>query len=264
MSLLRRSRPQPPRPPLPPDNLLSGLGPGDYWEVGSQTVSLIERTVGVRRSDRVLDVGCGLGRIAWPLARRLGRRGSYTGLDAAGVYIDWCRSNLALDPQRFTFHHADLRSTAYNTHGTILPEEFTFPWTDGSFDLTVATSIFTHLLPGAVERYLGEIARTLRPGGRLYSSFFLLDDEGKRAVAAGFTYPTFTTPIEHGIVHDPEVPEDGVAYDPDWVFSIFAAAGLEVTAVHSGHWKEWAEPDRPTYQDLVLAVRSPRKRRWWG
>lgn len=252
------------RPPLPPANLLSGLGPGDYWEIGTEMVSLIESLVGVRRSDRVLDIGCGLGRIAWPLARRLGRRGSYTGLDAAGVYIEWCKSNLALDPRRFTFHHADLRSSAYNVQGTIRPEEFSFPWEDGSFDLTVATSIFTHLMPRAVERYLREIARTLKPGGRLFSSFFLLDGEGQAAIASGRTYPTFTTPIEHGIVHDPVVPEDGVAYEPDWVFGLFKDAGLEVTGVHSGHWKKWEEPERPTYQDLILAVRPPQKRRWWG
>ena len=48
MSLLHRKR-QP--PPLPPENLLVGLGPGDYWHHGEWTVGLIEQLVGVRRDD---------------------------------------------------------------------------------------------------------------------------------------------------------------------------------------------------------------------
>src|SRR5215204_2814973 len=55
-------------PPLPPENLLAGVGPGEYWRIGRETVSLVDELVTVRPEDRILDVGCGLGRVAWPLA----------------------------------------------------------------------------------------------------------------------------------------------------------------------------------------------------
>jgi SAM-dependent methyltransferase len=241
-------------PPLPPENLLAGVGPGEYWRIGRETVALVDELVTVRPEDRILDVGCGLGRVAWPLAGRLGRRGSYTGLDVSRQYVEWCRQNLGLPPRRFTFHQADIRTSAYNTEGLVAAEDFVFPWPAESFDLALSISLFTHLMPAALQHYLREIRRTLRPGGRIFSTFFLLDARGKEAVASGFTYPTFTEPIEHGLVHDPLVPEDGVAYEPDWVFASFEEAGLVVTGVHAGEWKTFLE--ERSYQDVVVAVRE--------
>ena len=240
-------------PPLPPAHLLDGVGPGDYWRIGSETVALVDELVTVRPDDRVLDVGCGLGRVAWPLASHLGRKGRYTGLDVSTLYVEWCRKNLDLDPRRFTFHRADLRTSAYNTEGQVAPEEYIFPWPDESFDLALGISLFTHLLPGALQHYLREIRRTLRPGGRIFSTFFLLDERGKAAVASGYTYPTFTAAIEHGLLHDPLVPEDAVAYEPEWLFKIFEEAGLGVTRVQEGTWKTFAEGR--SYQDVVVGVR---------
>jgi SAM-dependent methyltransferase len=239
--------------PQPPGDLIAGLGPGDYHEIGRHTLGLIERMAGVRARDRVLDVGCGLGRIAWPLSERLGRRGSYVGLDVAQAYTDWCRDHLGLDPRRFTFHHADIRSSLYNPDGEIEPEGFVFPWSDGSFDLAIATSLFTHLMPDAAAHYLAEIARVLAPGGRVFASFFLLDPRGREAAATGATYPTFGVPMEHGLLHDPAVPESAVAYDPEWLGGRLTAANLEVIGVHAGKWKD---PLGLDYQDVVVASRS--------
>src|SRR5512141_2198210 len=91
----------PRRPPRPPDALLSGVGSGDYYAIGELGLSLLEELVGVRKSDRILDVGCGLGRLAWPLSAKLGDRGSYDGFDTAKAYVEWCSGNIGLDPGRF-------------------------------------------------------------------------------------------------------------------------------------------------------------------
>ncbi len=72
-------------------------------------------------------------------------------------------------------------------------------------------------------------------------------------MASGLSYPTFTAPIEHGLLHDPLVPEDGVAYEPEWLFSVFEKAGLGVTRVYDGSWKTFVEG--PSYQDVVVGVR---------
>lgn len=249
-----RRRAEPRKPPTPPEDLLPGVGPGDYCEIGMYALGLLERLARVRASDRILDVGCGLGRIAWPLAGKLRRRGSYDGLDAVKKYTDWCRENLGLDPNRFRFHHADIRTTFYNPDGAIDAKDFVFPWPDGSFDLVIATSLFTHLLPSATEHYAREIARVLAPKGRLFATFFILDEQGRSAVATGATHPTFLHAIEHGRVHDPSVPESAVAVDDAFLFPTLASAGLTVSAVHSGHWKR--DGDGVEYQDMLLAVRS--------
>jgi len=238
-------------PPCPPEILLAGVGPGDFHEAGRSTVSLLERLARLGPSDDVLDVGCGLGRIALPLSEKLGAQGSYTGLDVVRAYTDWCVENLCLDPERFRFQHADIRTSFYNPNGATRAEDFVFPWADASFDLAIATSLFTHLLPGAALHYLSEIARTLRPGGRLFASFYLLDARGREAAATGLTDPTFSSPIEHGLLHDPAVPEGGVAHDEGWLLAALESAGLKSASVHPGRWK--ALPG-DYHQDIVVAV----------
>ena len=239
--------------PIPPESLLGGVGPGDYLAAGELTVSLLERYAGLAASDRVLDVGCGLGRIAWPLAGKLEGRGSYAGFDVVRAYVDWCVEGLRLDPARFQFCHADVHTSFYNPEGAVAAEDFVFPWADASFDLAIATSLFTHLLPGAVSHYLGQIARTLRQGGRLFASFYLLDDRVRGPAAAGVTDPPFPFPTEHGLLRDASVPESAVAIETEWLLAACAAAGLGVTGVHPGKWQE---RDGPYYQDVVIAVRD--------
>src|SRR4029453_18979008 len=124
-------------------------------KVGEYALGVLEKVARLRGSDRILDIGCGPGRIAWPLSAKLGRRGSY--------------ESLGLDPAQFRFHHADIRTTFYNPDGAIEAEDFVFPWRGGSFDLVIATSLFTHLLPAGTEHYAREIARVLAPEGRLFA-----------------------------------------------------------------------------------------------
>jgi SAM-dependent methyltransferase len=221
-------------PPLPPADLLGGVGPGDYWQVGERTV----------------DLGSGLGRVAWPLAARLGWRGRYVGLEPAPAYVEWCRQHLPLPARRFRFVHADIRSTTYNVDGAIPAEHYTFPWPAESFDLVIATSLFTHLLPRATGNYLAQASRCLRRGGRLFASFFLLDEPGRAAVAAGWTYPTFAFRIPEGLLHDAAVPEDGVAYEPTWLAHTLEGCALRIVSAQPGSWKTLTGP---YYQDLVVA-----------
>lgn len=242
------------RPPVPPDALLAGVGDGDYFAIGERGAALLEELAGLAASDRVLDVGCGLGRLAWPLSQRLAGRGSYDGFDTALPYVDWSRSHLGLDPARFRFHHADVRTSAYNPTGAIEADRFRFPWPDRSFDLAIATSLFTHLVPSAARRYLEEIARTLDFGGRLFASFFVLDEGARAALADGSAKQPLAAAVEHGRVADPASPENAVGHDAGWLWGVISAAGLEVASVHPGYWKA---PEGLEYQDLVVAIRRP-------
>lgn len=236
-------------PSLPPADLLAGVGQGDFWKIGRATVDLIHRTVGLAACDRVLDVGCGLGRIAWPISRQLGRRARYIGMDASRLYVDWCRHHLGHD-RRLTFTHVDVRSRVYNPTGTIAASECVFGWPDASFDLVVATSLFTHLEPTATERFLAEIARVLSPTGRLFATFFVLDSLGVSAIGRGATFPSFDHAIAQGRLHDPSTPEAAIAFHPEWLGDAIARAGLRVTCELSGLWK--GAPG-PCYQDVIAA-----------
>jgi len=239
--------------PAPPAHLVAGVGRGDFWQNGFHLVELIERFTSLRPDDHILDVGCGLGRLAWPVSRELGERGTYNGIDTVPEYVGWCTTGLGLDPARFSFHLADIYSSFYNRFGTIKPEEFHFPWPDGTFTLAIATSLFTHLSAAATVNYVREISRLLVPGGRLFASLFVLDNESREALETGPTAPSFTIPFEHGMLSDPENPDFAIAFDATWLHQVFISAGFEIAAYEQGLWRRTAGP---SHQDIVVARRS--------
>lgn len=239
-------------PPELPFHLLPGVGPGDFWAVGQQTLGLVQQLAGIRPAERVLDIGCGLGRVAWPLAQSLDDRSTYDGFDTLAVYVDVCRSALHLDEKRFRFHHFDLHSSLYNPTGAVKSEDFRFPWDDGAFTLAIATSLFTHLSPDAAKRYLREIARTLEPEGRLYATFFVLDDQSRDVLRTGPTDPDFRVPFDEGLYADAANPEAAVAFDAQWLLQTFLGAGYRIDHYVPGIWRRGFGVE---YQDVVVATK---------
>jgi SAM-dependent methyltransferase len=242
-----------PIPPNPPPEFTGGIGPGDFWSIGSSTVQLVKQSVGIRSGMSVLDVGCGLGRTAWPLAQELDPTSRYIGFDVVGPFIDWCRSDLGLDPERFEFHHFAIANTSYNRDGHLSAAGFTFPWDDASFDLVIATSLFTHLGPEATEHYLAESRRCLRPGGHLLASFFVLDERSLPPIEARTVYPTFDHPIPTGRIHDPDNPDAAIAFDRAWLERSLTGAGYQRSQVLPGTWRGPGESTVDYYQDVVIA-----------
>ena len=105
---------------------------------------------GLRSGDRVLDVGCGTGVVTRDLAQRVGHQGQVVGIDPSTRLIE--EALRRLDQKglkgRVEFQRAD---------GAALP------FSDGSFDLVVASVVFGHV-PNGME-VLTEMVRVARPGG---------------------------------------------------------------------------------------------------
>jgi SAM-dependent methyltransferase len=240
-------------PPEPPSHLMGGVGGGDFWQTGHQIVGLAMATVRVGPQDRVLDVGCGLGRVALPLSRLLDDRGQYDGFDTSREYVDWCQTALELDPARYRFHYFSIRSSHYNERGAATAEAFVFPWPANSFSLAIAVSLFTHLSAGATQNYLNQIARTLEPGGRLFASFFVLDDQSVKLVEQGATEPGFSALFDEGMVGNPANPEAAVAFQAEWLASALSSAGLVFDAFYPGRWRHLPAI---SHQDLVIAHKA--------
>ena len=141
-------------PSPPPPELRSAIGLGDFESIGRQMVGLVRRYAGLRRGDRVLDIGCGLGRLAQPLREELGARGRYLGVDIVRRYVDWCTREISSRDPRFTFQWMDVENREYNPDGSIDSAAAAIDAADGGFSLVIASSLFTHLLEGTVVRYL--------------------------------------------------------------------------------------------------------------
>jgi len=188
--------------PTPPEEMRIWVGPfGDaelYRASGKSNLQSIIELYGLKPHAQVLEVGCGCGRIATALASYLADGGSYDGFDVAAPLLNWCREELQPRLLRFRFHLADeVHAPGHNPSGTRNAAEFKFPYQSGEFDLVILSSVLTHILPQAIENYLRETARVLRPNAPAFISVFLFDEAAANAVNSQTTIFDFPTGSAH-------------------------------------------------------------------
>jgi SAM-dependent methyltransferase len=237
---------------VPPRRLRGFAGDSDFLATGAELLGLAGVYGGVRRTSHVLDVGCGIGRLARTLTTVLdpAEGGAYIGFDPVAPAVAWCAARY---PPHFRFVHADLRNDLYNPEGTVAATDCRFPVADAWATLAVATSVFTHLDRAEVDHYLGETRRALAPSGAALMTFFLLDDGSRGALAGGRARQAFADPGAEQAIADHDVTMAAVAHDRASILDALAARDLEVTAVHDGAWRG---AGGVSYQDLVVA-RAP-------
>ncbi|HHI79023.1 MAG TPA: class I SAM-dependent methyltransferase, partial [Planctomycetes bacterium] len=161
---------------LPPPALRRYVGPGNFYEIGLEFFERLKAS-GLEPEDRVLDLGCGSGRIALHLVDYLGEGGSYLGLDINAEVLGWCRENLVgRGKAAFSFELLDASSRHY-AGGAGEAGKVRFPVESGSRSFAFLTSLYSHLLPEAVGRYTEELGRVLCEGGRLVVTGYFLDGE---------------------------------------------------------------------------------------
>jgi SAM-dependent methyltransferase len=238
---------------LVPPRRLDFVGHSDFVDTGDEFLAHFIELGGLQPGECVLDVGCGIGRMARPLTTYLVAPGSYAGFDINADGIAWCRRRYRAHGH-FTFAVADLYNRRYNPAGTQSADAFDFPYADASFDFALATSVFTHLLEGEAERYLGEAARTLAPGGRLFATWFLLDAGSRAAIASRAAGLPFLDPEQAVAVVSDEVPEEAVAYDRAWLTEALERHGLTLSAVHEGTWR--GDEGGTSFQDIIVATKA--------
>jgi SAM-dependent methyltransferase len=197
---------------------------------------------------RILDVGCGCGRVSYPLAAD--KRVIDWGIDYWGMEIDrksvqWCQRHITLLNPRFRFYHADCRNPSYNPNGAIEVIDYRFPHPDGSFQLILLTSVFTHVLEPECRHYLAEISRLLSSDGTAYVSCFLFQTEDEARSPAGRHGISFAHPIGRCMVNRIDFPSNAVAYDEAYIRSCVDSAGLCIL-----------EPIRYGVQDTILLARK--------
>ena len=142
--------------PIPPEYLWWGYAKTAerYLEIGKINIEKMRTILSaagcdVRPGERVLDFGCAAG----PQIRRLrefAQTGQVWGVDISAPHVAWCQMCL---PTEFRF-----AVTSAAPH---------LPFEDRHFDLIYCGSVFSHISDMA-DAWLLELARVLRPGGRLY------------------------------------------------------------------------------------------------
>lgn len=123
---------------------------GSYEVIGNIQAEILMK-LGLKGGMRIADVGCGSGRTAAALSKRINIE--YDGFDIVQQLLDYAATK---SPSNYRF---------------ILNRSTQLPSLDRSYDMVFAFSLFTHLLHEETFTYISDIFRTLNPGGTLIFSF---------------------------------------------------------------------------------------------
>jgi SAM-dependent methyltransferase len=250
------------RDPLTPPRRLQYVGrAADFEAVGADWRDRLVRDHDLQPDSDVLDVGCGIGRAAVALVPQV-PFGTYEGFDVVPQFIRWCSREITSRHPNFRFRVADVRNRQYNRHGGRPAAEYEFPYGAARFDVALAASVFTHMEPDGVRRYLSETFRVLRPGGSLACTFFLVDEEVERLLAedrAAFRLDNLLSDAEGSeyLAADARVPEFCVGILEQQLLPMIAEVGFEPEPeIVRGWWSGRVGRAGAPYQDL-LNLRKP-------
>ncbi len=242
-------------PLVPPIELMHD-GPQTYLEFkqnGEEFLRLYIDLCGLKPHERVLDVGCGIGRKTVFLTGYLSTPGAYEGIDIVKTGIDWCSRKISREYPNFRFQLIDVYNRLYNPEGKQRASDYRFPFPDRSFDFVTLGSVFTHMLPRDTENYLAEISRVLKRKGRCLISWFLLNPESDGLIRSNKSTLNLTYQVED-VCRTTNLanPESAIGYDEAYVLGLYERCGFKIRdRVYYGSW--CGRAGFLSYQDLILA-----------
>ena len=160
--------------PLPPGKYRMGgkhfKNDDAFIRTAVRDVKRLERLADLTENSRLLDWGCGAGRLAIGIREhyKSGRIADYHGVDVQPDLISWARDNLTAPGYRFTC--VDVANERYNPAG--LPDR-TIAADPGTVDVFYAYSVFSHMNDDDTPAYLKLIGEALSDNGKAFVTCFV-------------------------------------------------------------------------------------------
>jgi len=240
--------------PMAPPRRLIFTGAGHFIRMGKLFLQDFISKKLVKPDSSVLDIGSGIGRIAIPLTSFL-EKGLYEGFDIMKPGIRWCQKKISTRFPHFKFTQVSLANDLYRNSGDAAAQ-FVFPAANDQFDLAIATSVFTHMLPEEVTQYVEEIHRVLKKGGNAYLTFFILNENSIRQMNQGVN--EFNFQYDHGSYRllDEKVKSANVAYDEKYLFGqVISPAKFKIASIEYGTWSTLSKGNPIGFQDRVVITK---------
>jgi ubiquinone/menaquinone biosynthesis C-methylase UbiE len=197
---------------------------GQHFLDNTELVKTAKRDVqrladhGLTKESRLLDWGCGAGRLAIGVIETWGGIAFYNGVDVQKDLILWDQRHLARPGIRFTY--VNLANARYNPDGSPVLQ---IPGDDGGYDALYGYSVLSHMDTKEVHTYLAEIRRLLSPNGFAWVTAFV-----ERNVPDEEENPTGYGPLEwKGALHC-------VRFEQSYFERLIAEAGLRVDLFEHG------------------------------
>jgi ubiquinone/menaquinone biosynthesis C-methylase UbiE len=230
-------------------------GTRDYKEFKQNGLDAFRRFVsaGLRPTDRILDIGSGIGRKTLPLLEYV-TTGSYEGLDPIATQVRWCTERITARFSNFRFQRIDVWSKHYNQGGRVRASDYKFPFPSAEFDFIIMGSVFTHMFPHDVGHYIAEVSRVLKKGGRGWITFFLLNEESLTAISNGRSSQKLVHEVEEGSRADnPDRTETAIGHREELVLGLFTKNAIDAKVAEFG---SWCGRQGDYYQDIVNIIRK--------
>jgi SAM-dependent methyltransferase len=220
----------------------------------------LQRHVGIKAGDHIVEVGCGIGRDAMFLTEMLGPSGRYVGVDIIGPLIGWCSSTITSRHANFQFVHYDVSDQLHNPSGVLPVSACRLPVNDNSVDLVILQSVFTHLLEEDIGFYLREFSRVLKTTGLVYGTCFVVDEDllSKIRTLPGYGSLTFEHQYSEGCyVQDTMMPTGAVAFTVSKLLEVVTRSKLVLDRpIVRGNWSGTFPEDELGRQDLMILRRA--------
>ncbi|MCU0524018.1 MAG: tetratricopeptide repeat protein [Elainella sp. Prado103] len=241
--------------PTPPLHLIGTSGSytiPSYRDVGVfYTADIVQQCL-LSRKSRILEIGCGSGRIAQVLQQYLDPAACYMGLDVNPAAIQWCNHNLAPQNANFEFHTLPVANNYYYEpdNGQINQYDLSFLG-DRQFDCIIALSVFNHLHQEDTVQYLQAISQHLDPYGMAYLTFFTIDEDFFQFRQQTGLHQELS-PSAPGLWYASHYQPCFTGYEPAHLWSLFEATELTVLATSPGSWAQ--KKNARLYPDWFLVT----------
>lgn len=243
------------RHPLEPPKRYNYINIGTNDVIGNEFLKYFIELGNLKKDYKVLEVGSGFGRMALPLTKYLNENGSYYGLEIIKDGYNWCNSKFTSKFSNFKFKRIDVINERYNPSGTIEPSNYKFPFSDGSFDFVILTSVFTHMYPKDIQHYLYEISRVLKKGGNCFITYYLINEVSLKNIEKQLGVYNFRYFEDNYRFEDKENQLYQIAFDEKSIRKYYKKSEIEIKEpIHFGSWS--GRDDYLSFQDIVVGTKT--------
>lgn len=245
------------------------VGGLDPEAIGDACAAILDRYVSIDSSSRLLDFGCGVGRVLLSVLKRKPQVGHITGFDILPQVIAFCDTHIASAFPQTTFELVQGRNEHYDrfiamagaksaesrasSHAFLQSEHAS------AFTAAYAFSVFTHVEMVDFRSLLALLSNLLQPGGTLLFTAFLLTPYSRHSIQEGttmFPFAEAATEAEGNIfIGNAADRLSFIAFDLSLVEQMVFEAGLILTHVEHGCWAGGNVYFSPSGQDVVVCRR---------
>ncbi|MGD1808712.1 glycosyltransferase [Dapis sp. BLCC M126] len=230
--------------PIPDDKYIDG-GVSNFIPRSFKFLGDFIQRVGLKPTAEVLEIGCGIGNIAYGLSYYLQSPGRYEGFDFSEELISWAQENITTQKPHFSFRQID--------------SDFQLPYDEKSFDFVFISSRFTQVGGSEIRNYLDEVYRVLKPGGRLLFNCFLVNHESEQLISEGKSSQPLIHRLQEGFTKDPNAPEKGMGFLESLLLEWVNNSGFDVLEKFYGSW--CGRVGCKSYPDMLILGKEEGRRK---